>query len=432
MSLLAESLAGAKYMVSTNDDRESSTNGAAEFMRRKKWPEILLKELVGAAIFCLKPALVPRQEGHYQNGEAWGWKMIYVSPAVQEMLGPRPGDLEGRDFFELVYAPDHTQLRAFFNSLLAPPLLNQSDPFSPPSSTTLGESQTTYIRMLSSASSATPSRSSSTPGSGLSTPSLSGGMGVGMGGAGVGVGVGVGVGRSKPVVWEVRGHATGVGEDMAGFGYPGTSHGKGKTGVGAPGLNTAGAGAGDEGGMRYRAVWVVGRSVAEPGEGEQSFDQFLDLKLENERLRAELLELREDLGEDSAPRKTSYPSSTSSKPNRSSSSSSRSPSPPHPHASSSSHPASYAKPKQGRPAKIDPTNKNGGKKAKTAGGQKDGGPGGAGAGEAGMYVCVTCGRTDSPEWRKGPLGPKTLCNACGLRWAKRNSAVAGAKRDKKE
>jgi len=33
-------------------------------------------------------------------------------------------------------------------------------------------------------------------------------------------------------------------------------------------------------------------------------------------------------------------------------------------------------------------------------------------------VCVTCGRTDSPEWRKGPLGPKTLCNACGLRWAK--------------
>ncbi|CAE6412474.1 unnamed protein product [Rhizoctonia solani] len=38
-----------------------------------------------------------------------------------------------------------------------------------------------------------------------------------------------------------------------------------------------------------------------------------------------------------------------------------------------------------------------------------------------QYVCVTCGRTDSPEWRKGPLGAKTLCNACGLRWAKRNS-----------
>ncbi|KAF9246368.1 white collar 2 type of transcription factor [Melanogaster broomeanus] len=35
-----------------------------------------------------------------------------------------------------------------------------------------------------------------------------------------------------------------------------------------------------------------------------------------------------------------------------------------------------------------------------------------------QHVCVTCGRTDSPEWRKGPQGPKTLCNACGLRWAK--------------
>ncbi|KAF7311342.1 hypothetical protein MKEN_01035900 [Mycena kentingensis (nom. inval.)] len=35
-----------------------------------------------------------------------------------------------------------------------------------------------------------------------------------------------------------------------------------------------------------------------------------------------------------------------------------------------------------------------------------------------QYACITCGRTDSPEWRKGPTGPKTLCNACGLRWAK--------------
>jgi hypothetical protein len=41
------------------------------------------------------------------------------------------------------------------------------------------------------------------------------------------------------------------------------------------------------------------------------------------------------------------------------------------------------------------------------------GPGGTGKGEAeGLHVCVTCGRTDSPEWRKGPLGPKTLCNVC--------------------
>lgn len=35
------------------------------------------------------------------------------------------------------------------------------------------------------------------------------------------------------------------------------------------------------------------------------------------------------------------------------------------------------------------------------------------------YVCTDCGTLDSPEWRKGPSGPKTLCNACGLRWTKK-------------
>lgn len=29
------------------------------------------------------------------------------------------------------------------------------------------------------------------------------------------------------------------------------------------------------------------------------------------------------------------------------------------------------------------------------------------------YVCTDCGTLDSPEWRKGPQGAKTLCNACG-------------------
>ncbi|KAM0787144.1 hypothetical protein ACM66B_006395 [Microbotryomycetes sp. NB124-2] len=32
--------------------------------------------------------------------------------------------------------------------------------------------------------------------------------------------------------------------------------------------------------------------------------------------------------------------------------------------------------------------------------------------------CANCGKMDSPEWRAGPTGQKTLCNACGLRWAK--------------
>eukprot|EP01117_Protostelium_nocturnum_P005883 TRINITY_DN2116_c0_g1_i5.p2 TRINITY_DN2116_c0_g1~~TRINITY_DN2116_c0_g1_i5.p2 ORF type:complete len:495 (+),score=181.03 TRINITY_DN2116_c0_g1_i5:366-1850(+) len=32
--------------------------------------------------------------------------------------------------------------------------------------------------------------------------------------------------------------------------------------------------------------------------------------------------------------------------------------------------------------------------------------------------CHMCGVTETPEWRRGPAGDHTLCNACGLHWAK--------------
>ena len=32
--------------------------------------------------------------------------------------------------------------------------------------------------------------------------------------------------------------------------------------------------------------------------------------------------------------------------------------------------------------------------------------------------CLGCGVSETPEWRKGPSGPRTLCNACGLLYAK--------------
>ncbi|CAO1623895.1 unnamed protein product [Sympodiomycopsis kandeliae] len=32
--------------------------------------------------------------------------------------------------------------------------------------------------------------------------------------------------------------------------------------------------------------------------------------------------------------------------------------------------------------------------------------------------CTSCGTSNSPEWRKGPTGQKTLCNACGLRYSR--------------
>lgn len=34
------------------------------------------------------------------------------------------------------------------------------------------------------------------------------------------------------------------------------------------------------------------------------------------------------------------------------------------------------------------------------------------------HVCQACQATSTPEWRKGPTGPRTLCNACGLLYAK--------------
>ena len=33
-------------------------------------------------------------------------------------------------------------------------------------------------------------------------------------------------------------------------------------------------------------------------------------------------------------------------------------------------------------------------------------------------VCLNCGSMDTPQWRVGPLGPRTLCNACGVRYKK--------------
>ncbi|ORZ01222.1 GATA zinc finger-domain-containing protein [Syncephalastrum racemosum] len=32
--------------------------------------------------------------------------------------------------------------------------------------------------------------------------------------------------------------------------------------------------------------------------------------------------------------------------------------------------------------------------------------------------CHSCNTTDTPEWRRGPDGARTLCNACGLHYSK--------------
>ncbi|KAJ3095149.1 blue light receptor [Phlyctochytrium bullatum] len=51
----------------------------------------------------------------------------------------------------------------------------------------------------------------------------------------------------------------------------------------------------------------------------------------------------------------------------------------------------------------------------TAGG---GGGGAAPSGGREVKRCEHCHTSESPEWRRGPTGPKTLCNACGLRYAR--------------
>lgn len=36
-------------------------------------------------------------------------------------------------------------------------------------------------------------------------------------------------------------------------------------------------------------------------------------------------------------------------------------------------------------------------------------------------TCTHCGTTKTPQWREGPAGPKTLCNACGIRYRRSQS-----------
>ena len=40
--------------------------------------------------------------------------------------------------------------------------------------------------------------------------------------------------------------------------------------------------------------------------------------------------------------------------------------------------------------------------------------------------CHSCNRAETPEWRRGPDGARTLCNACGLHYAKLTRKQNGA------
>ncbi|CAL5393398.1 unnamed protein product [Camellia sinensis] len=42
-----------------------------------------------------------------------------------------------------------------------------------------------------------------------------------------------------------------------------------------------------------------------------------------------------------------------------------------------------------------------------------------------VKTCADCGTTKTPLWRGGPAGPKSLCNACGIRSRKKRRALLG-------
>ncbi|KAL1334888.1 hypothetical protein HN51_063840 [Arachis hypogaea] len=43
-------------------------------------------------------------------------------------------------------------------------------------------------------------------------------------------------------------------------------------------------------------------------------------------------------------------------------------------------------------------------------------------------TCADCGTSKTPLWRGGPAGPKSLCNACGIRSRKKKRAILGITR----
>nr|GMD76574.1 GATA transcription factor 16-like [Ipomoea batatas] len=49
-----------------------------------------------------------------------------------------------------------------------------------------------------------------------------------------------------------------------------------------------------------------------------------------------------------------------------------------------------------------------------------------------IKTCADCGTTKTPLWRGGPAGPKSLCNACGIRSRKRRRALLGLNKDDKK
>ncbi|KAI3864017.1 hypothetical protein MKW98_031609 [Papaver atlanticum] len=58
---------------------------------------------------------------------------------------------------------------------------------------------------------------------------------------------------------------------------------------------------------------------------------------------------------------------------------------------------------------------------------------GSGSGsDTAIKSCVDCKTSKTPLWRGGPAGPKSLCNACGIRQRKKRRAMMGLQKEESD
>lgn len=334
-------------------------------MKRKKWPQLLMQELVGAAVWCLVPytgrKLAKRSKG-------CGWKIVFASPATHELLGYRPEEIEGLDWGDVILASD------------LPRLVESMDASIAATETPWASSKHKY-RLSNSRTSSSLGDEDASPAAGLggfSGPSKS-----------MSVYTRMAAKDGAASLFELRGHAYfGDEEDES---SPASETNGGFEGGGVMAVAPSAI----QGRARRRsrsddqsckAFWVMGRKWTGSGEGGgKMLDTFLELKMENERLKQELRELhanppkpvkQEERGGGGGSGGVEAANSSSRVAMSDSDSSSEEDEP----SSKPQQPSGEKKPRKSKNTKPP------------------------------EYLCRNCGRNDSPEWRKGPLGPKTLCN----------------------
>jgi len=151
-----------------------------------------------------------------------------------------------------------------------------------------------------------------------------------------------------------------------------------------------------EGSTTARCFFLMSRPY--PSKAAAMMDSFLELRMENEVLTRKLQDLKRDVEDQNTHNETTSQPMMQINPQTKTQ---NDPEPIIPHSISSktpiSVPLSHTNDSEARIRKA--------KKPKA---------------EDEIHVCTDCGTVESPEWRRGPQGPKTLCNACGLRYAKRS------------